>query len=156
MKHLKLFEEININGSDFPSYGHELSQRESKILKDLVADYLDRFVIKVDDHSYYVIHNRGYYNMFETFQELKDYLLLRYYKEIGNNEELIKLLKTSKIDPSFDDNIIIRWSYDRVRFSIDTELNKEIVIYLLNDERVRSKLTNEDISKIIKYTNEKS
>ena len=129
MKHLKLFEEININGSDFPSYGHELSQRESKILKDLVANYLDldRFVIKVDDHSYYV--NYGiFYNLLYDFNELKDYVLSHYYMDYDKPEDFLKLLKTSKLNPSFDNNVPIRWACDYGHV--------EIVKHLLDDPRV--------------------
>ena len=80
MKHLKLFEEMNIvDGKDFPLSGNRLSPRERKILTDLIDnEYLNFFTIRVEDHYYYSVY-RANYNVFDNFNELKYYLLSRYY-----------------------------------------------------------------------------
>ena len=155
MKYLKLFEEMNVKRNEFPFQGHDLSPREKKILIDLVGDeYLYKFfLIKVEDHYYYTCH-RAHYNIFENFNELKDYILLNYYIYSNNPEELLKLLMGSKTDPSLDDNRAIGSAIIRYRHL--TNLNnrpiyKEIVKLLLNDERVKSKLSEKEI---YKYTNE--
>jgi hypothetical protein len=60
--------------------------------------------------------------------------------------ELSELLKTSKLDPSFDKNSPIWWAARRSSI--------EIVTMLLKDERVISKLDEWEISEIIKLTYE--
>ena len=143
MRYLKLFEEIKIiEEKDFPFLGYDLSVRERNILHDLVGGgFFNAFIFKVDDHYYYakyydIVSN---YNRFEDFSELRDYVLSFYYMSKDKPEKYLDLLNTSKLDPSFDRNWPIRWA------SING--HKEIVKLLLNDERVRSKLSEEEINK---------
>ena len=150
MKHLKLFEEISIKENEFPIHGYDLSVIETKILTDIVGEkFLDRFVIKVDDHYYfthlnireiYDSHGSELYNMFDNLNDLKNYLLCWYYIHTNTPKKLIEHLKTSKLDPSFDDNWPIWWAYENG--------HREIIRFLLNDERVRDKLTEEEINRI--------
>jgi hypothetical protein len=172
---LKLFEEMKIDQREFPFDGHNLSPREIKILTDLVAEYLTKFDIKVEDYYYYVNYG-GIYNVFDDFNELKEYVLLWYYIDNNIPEEFLELLKTSKLDPSFDNNCSIKWAIIRGHIEIvrlllkdhrvdpsvlnnylieyaNRNRRREIVKLLLNDSRVRDKLTQEQINK---YTNESS
>ena len=132
MKYLKLFEEMKIGGEkEFPFEGHDLSPRERKIITDLVPGfYLNKFTIKVDDHYYYTKFSGfyTYYNVFDNFNDLKDYVLFKCYIDMNKPEEFLELLKTSKLDPSFDTNDALRWAY-RNRYT-------EIFKHLLSDHRV--------------------
>ena len=143
MRYLRLFEEMGIDIKEIPLRdGHNLSPRERKILSDLVGEFFEQFHIKVEDHYYYTrlkFFNKPYYNRFDDFNELRDYVLFWYHMLDKRKEELIKLIKTTKLDPSFDDNYCIKWA--RLRSS-------EIIGLLLKDERVRSKLTEEEIDKM--------
>lgn len=185
MRYLKLFEEIKIEEREFPyEGGNDLSVRERKILSDLIGEtYLDVFFeIKVEDHYYYTRRNKGYnvyYYVFETFGELKDYILLGDYIRRNKSLQFLELLKTTQLDPSFDENLPIRWasgdgyteivrillndprvdpsaapmsSPDRSSIRVASEYGHiEIVRLLLNDPRVRDKLSDREINK---YTNE--
>jgi hypothetical protein len=137
---------MNIGEEEFPISGNDLSPREYKILTDLVGEkYLNLYNIKVDDH-YYHTKRLDCCNRFDDFSELRDYLSFNYYNLNRKAKEFIELLKTSKLDPSFDYN----WSI----WLANSRGDIEIVKHLLNDERVRSKLTEEEINKYTKYTNE--
>jgi hypothetical protein len=179
MKHLKLFEEMNIiEEIEFPYDGHDLSPRESKILSDLIGEKnFKLFYIKVDDHYYYVnYHNNIHYVVFDDFNELKDYLLSNHYIREKEIEKYLELLRNSKLDPSFHDNWPITWAsilgYTEIvkhllsdpRVDPSTDNNQsikwasaygqmEVVKLLLNDPRVRYKLTEEEINE---YTHETS
>lgn len=129
MKHIKLFNEMKISHLDFPMFGHgnSLTKKESDIIKGAVGDYIDNFTIKVDD-GYYYTSRFWSYNRFEKLSELIEYLSICYYLDENKPEEIIKILKDSKLDPSFDDNIII---------DVSSRLNYiELVELLLMDERV--------------------
>ena len=181
MKYLKLFEEMNLKRNEFPFQGHDLSPREKKVLIGLVEfgeSYIRKFAIKVEDHYYYVLKN-NLYNVFDGFNMLKDYVLSSYYLDYEKPEDFLELLKTSKLDPSFDDNRAIKWackgghveilkhllSDSRVdpcvstSYSNQNELlliasyhgHKEVIKLLLNHPKVRSKLSD---SQINRYNNE--
>lgn len=140
MRYIKLYEELSINKGNFP-IGGDLFSREKQILIDLVGEkFLDRFDIKKEDFYYYT-KTLNYRNQFENFNELKDYLLFNYYinnssiwilkdlREDGEHfDDFLKLYKNTKIDPSFDNNTIIKWA---TRYS-----SLEIVKILLNDPRI--------------------
>jgi hypothetical protein len=104
----------------------------------------------VEDHYYYTDYpydvRKIYYNVFNNFNELRDYVLSWYYISFINMpEEYLNLLKTTKLDPSFDDNYPIR---EVSRFNVlKFPCAVEIVKLLLEDERVRSKLTEYEINK---------
>lgn len=174
MKYLKLFEEVKIEPSEFPNNGYGLSVREKKILTDLVGEnYLHRFAIKVDDNYYYILF-LGNFNVFDGFNELKNYVLSWYYIHHNEPEKYLELLMSSDLDPSFDDNQLIWWASKRGHTKIVEALlndnridpstddnssiklakaygRKEIVKLLFNDERVRSKLTQEEVNEYTKY-----
>lgn len=129
MKHIKLFEELNIPGKEYTKYGYELTTREKQILIDMVGkDFLDEFDIKKEDFYYYTSHNDTFYNQFEDFDKLRDYLLCRYYIQSEKPNKLLELIEVTDIDPSFDRNMLIRWSSEKG--------NTEIVKPLLQDPRV--------------------
>ena len=143
-----------------PENGHGLSPRENIILTGLVGDFLSKFHIILEDHYYYTKYDL-YYNRFNDFNELKDYILLKYYMSNSQPKECLELLKVTKLDLSFDDNWPIWWacSYghaEMARFLLkdkrvdpsvdDNEClkfayrygHREIIDMLLKDERVRS------------------
>jgi len=127
MKHIKLFNEMKISHLDFPRYGRDLTKRESDIIEGAVGNYIDNFTIKVDD-GYYYTSKFGFFNRFEELSELIEYLSIYYYIDENKPKEIIKILKNGKLDPSFDDNILI---------DVSSGLNWiELVELLLMDERV--------------------
>ncbi len=131
MKYLELFENYKIDKVEYPVDGYELSPREGEVLKDLVGDFYLDYNIKKDDGYYYTNVGNIYYNRFESFNDLKDYIQFKYFMWYNNFNEFLELLRTTKLDMSFDNNLPIQWA----------SRNKEIVKLLLNDERVREKLS---------------
>ncbi len=123
MRYLKLFENYKVDKSEYPVF--RLSSREKQILNDLVGDYWLNFDIKKDDGYYYT---DGYNNRFDDFNDLKDYIRFIHFINEKNINEFLELLKTTKLDMSFDDNLSIRWASENG--------HKEIVKLLLEDPRV--------------------
>ena len=113
MRYIKLFEEISINKRDFPQTGQDLAPRERSIIEMIVGDkYLDNFDIKKDD-GYYFTNLHGIFNQFDTYEDFRDYIILRYYMNLryymsgDKNTELSNLIKTTKLDLSFDENDLL-------------------------------------------------
>lgn len=123
MRYIKLFEEVD--------FGRDLSTREKKILRDIIGDYLDSFEIKVDD-GYYHTSLGDYENEFDGFNELKDYLSLRYYFRTREIDKLLDIYRSTTIDPSFDECWLIRCACESNQL--------ELVKIFLNDKRMNSDL----------------
>lgn len=90
---------------------------------------------------------------------------------MNKSEEFLELLKTTKLDPSFDDNTSIEWASSGGHIEIVRHLlndlrvdpstgnnypirqarNLEIARLLFNDGRVRSKLTDEEHKEISEF-----
>ncbi len=78
MKHIKLFEELNVTARDF--IGYELSPREKQRLVNIFGKkFLKSFMILKEDNSYYISYFSAYFNKFDSFNDLKDYLSAKYY-----------------------------------------------------------------------------
>lgn len=128
MKHVKLFESYSIGWDDFPKSGYNLSNRENKILEDIVGiDNLKSINIKKEDFYYYT-RSEHYNNIFTSFNELKDYIQFKIYIKLKDHNKFLNLLKITKLDMSFDDNCSILWASENGYC--------EIVKLLLNDPRV--------------------
>lgn len=163
-----------IDYTDFPNYARDLGIKERKILKNLVGErVLKKFTIKVDDNIYYTKYNYDFneFDGLNGFEELKKYMLSWYFIEENKPIEYLKLIKSSKLDPSIngDWSIFLAASNDHpelLKFIlnnykiIDPSANhncsisvaekkgsKEIVYLLLGDDRVKSKLTEEEINR---------
>ncbi len=129
MKYLKKFNEsYSISKDEFPEDGHELSLREKKILKDLVGDYYANFYIKKEDGYYYTYKGIIYYNRFDGFNDLKDYIQFGYFISDNDPNNFLELLKVTKLDMSFDINWPIKWA--------SADGHTEVVKLLLEDPRV--------------------
>jgi hypothetical protein len=124
MRIIKLFKEMSSTARDYPKYGNGLSQRELKILLE-VSDlsFILRFNIKTDDGYYYTSlqNNHNYleklYNRFDSFNDLKDYIFLRY----NYSDEKILIGFEERYD---DDDVV---DLTRGQIPIDISEIKDIV-----------------------------
>ena len=133
--------------------------------------YLD-FNIRKED-GYYYTHTYLYYNRFDDFNDLKDYIQFDFFTSTSNHnpEEFLNLLRKTKLNMSYYNNYPIIWASrygqleackllladprvdpsDKNNQAFKSALkyrHKEIVKLLISDPRVREKLTPEDITRI--------
>lgn len=106
MRYIKLFEESTINKREFPNIGQDLSPREKSIIEMVVGKYLDKYEVKKDD-GYYFTNLHGILNQFDTYGDFKDYIILRYYMNLNKSTEIFNLIKTTKLNLSFDKNDLL-------------------------------------------------
>ena len=120
MKHIKLFEEVEIHPRDFPLHGNQLWKKEVEIINNYVGDDF------LDDHGYNILVDDGYYyikngdsvNKFDHFNELRDYIIFEYYLSHSTRElnempdfigDVIQLVYSKRLDPSFDGTFLVKY-----------------------------------------------
>ncbi len=133
MKYIKLFENYSIPENEFPKFGDGLSTKEDTKIKEKIPekDFMKKVDILKDDGLYYIryeyfdfdVHEEYiYYNVFDNFNLVLDYLLFRFYISTDNISNIRKLVKKTNLDLSFDFYFLFIWSCSK-----NLKLVKEIL-----------------------------